>query len=138
MIIVRFRSDAAVQARGFQAHWRAIPFTCGGVLTAQAFGQTFSSPHYPTEYPFGTECVWTIQAPKSQLITLSIEDISLSTDDALLIYDGSSPSSPVLARLSGNTTINEYLVTTQNNVFVYFPVELSRKRGRGFSSDINA
>ncbi|KAK6036183.1 hypothetical protein COOONC_26312, partial [Cooperia oncophora] len=48
-----------------------LPFSCGGVLTAQAFGQTFSSPHYPTEYPFGTECVWTIQAPKSQLITLS-------------------------------------------------------------------
>ncbi|VDM80410.1 unnamed protein product, partial [Strongylus vulgaris] len=60
MIIVRFRSDAAVQARGFQAHWRA--------------------------------------APKQQLITLSVEDVSLASDDVLLVYDGSSPSSAVLAR----------------------------------------
>ncbi|XGW30547.1 hypothetical protein V3C99_009476 [Haemonchus contortus] len=132
MIIVRFRSDAAVQARGFQAQWRAIPFSCGGVLTAQAFGQTFSSPHYPTKYPLGAECVWSIQAPKSQLITLSIEDVSLSSEDALLIYDGSSPSSPVLARLSGNTNITEYLVTTQSNVYVYF-LSSSTGKGRGFS-----
>ncbi|EPB80398.1 hypothetical protein ANCCEY_00495 [Ancylostoma ceylanicum] len=109
-----------------------VPFTCGGSLTAQAYGQTFSSPHYPSEYPSGTECVWAIQAPKQQLITLSIEDISLSSDDALLIYDGPSPSSAVLARLSGNSSITEYLVTTQNNVYVYFLSNVKAK-GRGFS-----
>ncbi|VDM57877.1 unnamed protein product [Angiostrongylus costaricensis] len=70
MVIVQFRTDAVVQARGFHTHWRAVKFVCGGVLTAQAFGQTFSSPHYPVDYPAGSECVWTIQAPKSQLITL--------------------------------------------------------------------
>ncbi|VDL86298.1 unnamed protein product [Nippostrongylus brasiliensis] len=103
MMIVRFRSDAGVQARGFQAHWRAVPFSCGGVLTAQAFGQTFSSPLYPSGYPAGTECVWTIQAPKSQLITLSIEDVSLSSDDTLILYDGASPSSQILTRYGQNS-----------------------------------
>ncbi|KHJ79467.1 CUB domain protein, partial [Oesophagostomum dentatum] len=98
MIIIRFRSDASIQARGFQANWRAVPFSCGGALSAQAYGQTVSSPHYPSEYPRSTECVWTIQAPKQQLITLSVEDLALSPEDAVLVYDGPSPSSPLLAR----------------------------------------
>uniref|UniRef100_A0A1I7X7W2 Sushi, von Willebrand factor type A, EGF and pentraxin domain-containing protein 1 n=1 Tax=Heterorhabditis bacteriophora TaxID=37862 RepID=A0A1I7X7W2_HETBA len=71
-LIIRFRSDPVIQARGFQAQWRA-------------------------DYPHEAECVWTIQAAKGQLITLSIEDLSLSPDDSLVIYDGESPSSPILA-----------------------------------------
>ncbi|CAJ0600817.1 unnamed protein product [Cylicocyclus nassatus] len=125
-------STTAVQARGFQAHWRSVPFSCGGILTAQAYGQTFSSPQYPSEYPSGTECVWIVQAPKQQLITLSIEDVSLASDDALIIYDGSSPTSAVLARLSGNSSNTEYLVTTQNNAYIYFLSNV-RGKGRGFS-----
>nr|CDJ95186.1 C-type lectin and Low density lipoprotein-receptor and CUB and Sushi SCR CCP and EGF calcium-binding and Coagulation factor 5 8 type and Hyalin and GCC2 GCC3 and EGF domain containing protein [Haemonchus contortus] len=55
----------------------------------------FSTPNYPSSYKGNANCRWVIEAPINSRI--QIEDVSLSSEDALLIYDGSSPSSPVLA-----------------------------------------
>lgn len=49
-----------------------MTITCGGILTAQTYSQTLSTPNYPNPYPNGLECVWIIEAPKGQLITLDV------------------------------------------------------------------
>lgn len=41
-------------------------------MKAQLYAQTLSSPEYPREYPNGLECVWKIDAPQGQLITLTV------------------------------------------------------------------
>ncbi|PIO58948.1 sushi domain protein, partial [Teladorsagia circumcincta] len=46
MIIVRFRSDAAVQARGFQAHWRA---NCPALKTPPLVSLSTKSTTYETK-----------------------------------------------------------------------------------------
>ncbi|VDM95100.1 unnamed protein product, partial [Onchocerca ochengi] len=72
IMVVRFSSDAQIQARGFEASWRAASVSCGGVLKAQPYGQTFTSPDYPKNYPNGIECVWKIDAHPGQLISLYV------------------------------------------------------------------
>ncbi|VDD92750.1 unnamed protein product, partial [Enterobius vermicularis] len=133
VMIVKFASDAQVQARGFQANWRTITVACGGTLKAQPYGQTLSSPDYPKPYPNGLECAWTIDAPKGQLISLNVEDLDLeSAHDFLLIYDGSSPSAPVLARLSKAYSLPQLITSSQNRLYIYFYSNYAQN-GRGFS-----
>jgi hypothetical protein len=50
----------------------SVTVTCGGTLKAQPYGQTFTSPAYPNPYPNGLECVWKIDAPKNDVITLDV------------------------------------------------------------------
>lgn len=49
-----------------------VSVSCGGILKAQPYGQTFTSPDFPKKYPNGVECVWKIEAPLGQLISLDV------------------------------------------------------------------
>jgi len=52
-----------------------VAISCGATLKAQNYAQTFTSPNYPSPYPNGLECVWTIDAPKGTLVTLDVSDV---------------------------------------------------------------
>lgn len=94
-----------------------MPFSCGGTLNAQVFSQTFSS---PKPYPAGGECVWKIEAPEGQLISLTVDDFDTKLNkDQLIIYNGNHPSAAVLARLTG-TVKNQLIVSTTNHLYIYF------------------
>ncbi|CAL2041945.1 unnamed protein product [Caenorhabditis brenneri] len=72
MMIVQFRTDAQSNARGWQLKWRAVPFTCGGHYTAQAYIQSFVSPGYPKTFSNGAECVWTVETTPGQVVSLVV------------------------------------------------------------------
>lgn len=98
-----------------------MPVNCGGLLKAQTVGQQLHSPEWPRAYPNGMECVWRIEAPAGQLISLNIDEFETEQGrDFLAIYDGSSPAAPVLARFNGKQTEPELLISTQSNVYIYF------------------
>ncbi|KAL3108455.1 hypothetical protein niasHT_015377 [Heterodera trifolii] len=119
-MVVRFRSDHAIQARGFQASWRAVSASCGGLLSVQSQPQQLISPDWPRPYPNGMECVWHMNAPEGQLISLTVEEFDLEQDkDFLMIYDGAHPSAPLLAKLSGKSD-PQLIVSTQSRLYLYF------------------
>ncbi|KAL3983031.1 EGF-like domain family protein [Acanthocheilonema viteae] len=133
VMVVRFSSDAQIQARGFEASWRAASVSCGGILKAQPYGQIFSSPDYPKNYQNGVECVWKIDAPSGQLISLDVEEFDLEkVNDFLQIYDGGTPLAPVLTRLTGTFTNPQLIISTQSQLYIYFYSNFARN-GRGFS-----
>ncbi|VDM23842.1 unnamed protein product [Toxocara canis] len=133
VVVVKFASDAHLQARGFQAIWRTVSVSCGGVLKAQPYGQTLTSPDFPKNYPNGLECVWKIDAPRGQLISLNVEDLDLEAPhDFLIIYDGVKPSAPVLARLSSSISQPQLIVSSQSHLYIYFYSNFAQN-GRGFS-----
>uniref|UniRef100_A0A914GWY3 Uncharacterized protein n=1 Tax=Globodera rostochiensis TaxID=31243 RepID=A0A914GWY3_GLORO len=102
------------------ASWRAVSASCGGHLSAQSQSQQLNSPDWPRLYPNGMECVWHLQAPEGQLISLTIEELDLEPDrDFLLIYDGAHPAAPTLARLSGKSE-PQLIVSTQSRLYLYF------------------
>ena len=103
-MIIKFKSDASVEKRGFRASWVTEPKSCGADLVASSTEQVMVSPNYPENYPGGLECLHTITAGKGKIITLEIEDFDMErVRDFLLIKDGDSADAPVLAKLTGNT-----------------------------------
>lgn len=69
----------------------------------------------------------------SQLLFFKVEDLDLeSAHDFLLIYDGSSPSAPVLARLSKAYSLPQLITSSQNRLYIYFYSNYAQN-GRGFS-----
>lgn len=133
-MIVKFTSDGSVERKGFRATWKTEPQNCGGVLQAVGQGQVLTSSGYPKPYPAGLECLYILQAQAGRIISIEVQDLDLVRGrDYLLIRDGDSPSSPVLARLSGKTDENtRVIISTGNKLYLYFKTSLGES-GKGFN-----
>lgn len=140
LMIIKFRSDASVEKRGFRASWKTEPLKCGGEFTAQNNAQFINSPQYPNYYPGGLECVYVITASQGKTITLEVTELDLEPDtDFLLIRDGLSSRSAPLGRFSGNMSTElsksheRYIVSTGNSVYIYFHSNFGVHSRKGFS-----
>ncbi|XP_064922872.1 cubilin isoform X1 [Columba livia] len=112
-LTVLFRSDYSVAGRGFDAYYTSLLISnstpgdtsCGGLL--QGLSGSFQSPGYPNNYPNDARCVWRIQLPdpdlrvELQFLGVELEGTSCMYD-AIEVYDGGSPSSPLLASVCSN------------------------------------
>ena len=119
-MIIKFRSDEAVEKKGFHASWTTSTEgqSCGGDRTALPSPQILASPGYDgrSEYPGGLECLHVIKAPQGQVITLEIEDFDMEPEnDFVLIRDGSEPDSPALVTLTGEMSDNPQFVVSTGN-----------------------
>ncbi|XP_045124302.1 sushi, von Willebrand factor type A, EGF and pentraxin domain-containing protein 1-like isoform X1 [Portunus trituberculatus] len=132
-MILKFRTDATVEKRGFRASWKTEPQDCGGELIATPQEQIMTSYNYPLEYPGGLECLYLIRTQKGRVITLEILDFELENEkDFILVRDGSSPSDSLLARLSGPQEKNpRFIVSTGSVIYFYFYTSLGTSH-RGF------
>ncbi|KAG8179313.1 hypothetical protein JTE90_016418 [Oedothorax gibbosus] len=139
LMIVKFRSDASVEKKGFRASWKTEPIKCGGELLAMPNAQLFNSPLYPQSYPGGLECLYIISAPSSKIITLEILDFDFEPEkDFLFIRDGTSPSDPLLAKLTGSVENNpKFIMSTGNKVYIYMQTSYGDSR-KGFSMRFRA
>lgn len=139
LMIIKFRSDATVEKRGFRASWKTEPLKCGGEFIAQTITQSISSPQYPNHYPGGLECVYVIQANQGKTITLEIVELDLEPEnDFILIRDGLNSKSPPLGRFTGNLTSSlkesheRYVVSTGNTLYIYFHSNFGVHFRKGF------
>ena len=119
-MIIQFRSDEAVEKKGFHASWTTSTEgqSCGGDRSALPSPQILASPGYDgkSEYPGGLECLHVIKAPQGQIITLEVEDFDMEQDnDFVLIRDGEEPDSPELATLTGAMSDNPQFVMSTGN-----------------------
>ena len=127
MMIVKFRSDASVEKRGFRASWKTEPIKCGGELFAQTSAQVITSPLYPDPYPGGLECVYIITAPMGKTVTLEVVQLDLEDDkDFIYVRDGPGPVHPLLAKLTGSiqSVTTKFIVSTSNRVYLYLKTHL--------------
>ena len=130
-MIIKFKSDGAVEKSGFRASWRTEPQSCGGDHYATSSHQVIDSPNYPNvPYPGGLECLHTISAPKGKIITLEIEDFEMEPDkDFVLIRDGARADAKELARLTGTRDQNPQFVTsTGNKLYIYTKTDQADSR----------
>ncbi|NXH11671.1 CUBN protein, partial [Bucco capensis] len=100
--IVRFKTDAAVSGKGFNASWQENPGGCGGIF--QATSGEIHSPNYPQPYDSNTDCSWLIQVDHSHRVLLNFTDLSIQShpscdSDSLAVFDGPSHEAPLLTRL---------------------------------------
>ncbi|CAL4150116.1 unnamed protein product [Meganyctiphanes norvegica] len=132
-MIIKFKSDASVEKRGFRASWKAEPQQCGGDIIATPQPQDLSSPNHPLEYPGGLECLYVIKTQQGRVITLEVQDLELEQNtDFILIRDGMTPSSNMLARLTGKREDNpKFVISTGPLIYFYFHTNLGDSH-RGF------
>ncbi|XP_076035426.1 sushi, von Willebrand factor type A, EGF and pentraxin domain-containing protein uif [Oratosquilla oratoria] len=132
-MIVKFKTDASVEKRGFRASWKTEPQTCGGEVIATPQAQVLTSPNHPLEYPGGLECLYILKTQQGRVITLEIEDLDLEEGkDYILIRNGDSPSDSLLATLTGSKEDNpRFVVSTKPVLYFYVYTNLGESR-RGF------
>ncbi|XP_038136532.1 cubilin-like, partial [Cyprinodon tularosa] len=135
LLTVRFKSDAYVSGRGFNASWVEVQGGCGGPVTAPA-GE-IHSPLYPASYPNNVDCSWVISVEVSHRVLLNFTDLDIEyhtncTWDYVEIHDGSSASFPLLSRVCGSST-PQPITSTTNTIYVRFRSDSSRNH-RGFSA----
>ncbi|XP_071520140.1 uncharacterized protein uif isoform X2 [Panulirus ornatus] len=132
-MIIKFKTDASVEKRGFRASWKTEPQDCGGELIATPQEQIMTSYNYPLDYPGGLECLYILKTQQGRVITLEILDMDLEDGkDFILVRDGSSPSDSMLARLTGSQKDNSrFIISTGPVIYFYFHTSLGVSR-RGF------
>ncbi|TRY89102.1 hypothetical protein DNTS_004573 [Danionella cerebrum] len=102
IITVRFQSSET-PGKGFSA---AYYTSCGANFTAST-GRVVS-PNYPEHYPPNSACSYIINSGDQMVVALTfktfqVEAHSACEYDGVKIYSGTTPSSPPLATLCGNT-----------------------------------
>ncbi|KAK7079934.1 Calcium ion binding, partial [Halocaridina rubra] len=132
-MIIKFKTDASVEKRGFRASWKTEPQNCGGDLIATPQEQILTSNNYPLEYPGGLECLYILKTQQGRVITLEILDLDLEEEnDFILIRDGNSPSDALLARLTGTKEDSpQFIISTGPVIYFYFHTNLGVSQ-RGF------
>ncbi|XP_072307339.1 cubilin [Eucyclogobius newberryi] len=145
-VTLQFESDAVVGGRGFLIEWRAVqnsgppptipPGACGGSLTTGDRPGLLFSPGWPQNYPLEEECTWLIRSPDStvelNLLYLDLEDYPNCYFDSLVIRDGPSTLSPVLATVCGREVPGP-LHSSADSMYIHFSSD-SSVSGRGFNA----
>ncbi|KAI1888819.1 hypothetical protein AGOR_G00172680 [Albula goreensis] len=134
-VTVRFKSDAYISGRGFNASWLEVPGGCGGAFTAPS-GE-IHSPGYPNNYPNNVDCSWVITVDAGHRVLfnfslLEIESHSSCQWDYVAIHDGPSQASPLLAQVCGFNRPDP-IISTQNTIYVRFRSDVSANH-KGFSA----
>ncbi|XP_041824165.1 cubilin [Melanotaenia boesemani] len=134
ILTVRFKSDAYVSGRGFNASWSEVQGGCGGPVTAPS-GE-IHSPLYPSSYPNNADCSWTVSVDANHRVFLNFTDLDIEYHsgclwDYVAIHDGPTMSSPLLAQVCGTST--PPITSTQSTIYVRFRSDSSGNH-RGFSA----
>ncbi|XP_059901037.1 cubilin [Gadus macrocephalus] len=132
-ITVRFKTDAYVSGRGFNASWVESNGGCGGPVTAP-YGE-IHSPAYPANYPNSVDCSWVISVDPTHRVLfnftdLDVEDYPDCQNDYVSIHDGPSVLAPQLGRVCGSVR-PAAIISTQNVIYVRFRSDASLNH-RGF------
>ncbi|XP_029134023.2 cubilin [Labrus bergylta] len=134
-LTVRFKSDAYVSGRGFNASWVEVQGGCGGPITAPS-GE-IHSPLYPSSYPNNVDCSWVISVDQNHRVLFNFSDLDIEQHsdciwDYVAIHDGPTMSAPLLARVCG-TSAPPAITSTQSTIYVRFRSDSSNSH-RGFSA----
>ncbi|KAG7199007.1 hypothetical protein KM043_013159 [Ampulex compressa] len=132
-VFITFVTDAYIAFNGFRLEW-AID-GCGGHLT-KPMG-AFTSPGYPSAYPYDIECEWLIEVDHTHSIELTLHEVRTEKlekcwYDKVQIYSGTDANSPELVEICYTEKPVVY-TSFGNAMFVKFHSD-HNYAGRGFSA----
>ncbi len=137
-LFVQFTTDNATVSAGWSANYSALTGgTCSGTTLLTNASGSFEDGSGAAEYAPGSLCSWLIQPDDAVSITLSFSafDTQLNAD-GVVVYDGSTTSSPVLGFFSGNM-LPPSLSSSNGSVLVRF-VSDATIGGQGFQANYEA
>ena len=99
---------------------------------------TINSPNYPSNYGNNELCHWRIQASPGARIQLQFETFVTERRDYIFMYDGSTESSSLLGKLSGNFgSLLSPIFSTGSQLYVIWDTDASITRS-GFKIKVIA
>ncbi|XP_074528476.1 enteropeptidase [Halichoeres trimaculatus] len=115
-----------------------IPTDCGGPYDLWEPNSSFSSPNYPRSYGNNAKCLWTLHTTEGRNIQLHFSDFDVeATYDVVEVRDGAGPDSTLLAVLTGTDGPAHDLISTTNQMTVWFFTDKEGYR-RGFTANFTS
>ncbi|XP_061607433.1 enteropeptidase isoform X2 [Phyllopteryx taeniolatus] len=115
-----------------------IPADCGGPFDMWEPNSTFNSPNYPQSYGNRARCVWTLHTVPGRNIQVHFLDFDVEENyDMVEVRDGVGPNSTLLTVLTGTGVPDHDLISTTNQVTVWFFTD-SSGYGRGFKANFTS
>lgn len=80
-MVIFFKTDSSITLNGFMATYIFVDVSkfCGGFYVQQS--GVIRSPNYPGNYPRSRECVWVLEAPNRQKVTLIVDTFELESHE---------------------------------------------------------
>ncbi|XP_015589651.1 cubilin [Cephus cinctus] len=119
-----FHSDWAIRREGFVASYVFLDASkvCGGHYYKS--NGVIRSPNYPNNYPTSKNCIWIIEVPRGQKITLKresflLEGYSSCYFDYLEVRNGGSATSPLFGKYC-NEQLPDEITSFTNQLYLKF------------------
>ena len=121
-MMIRFKSDSAVEGKGFRASYRTRESKCGGLVTGVR--GVITSPNYPHNYDSHDDCGWLVTVDRDHVVQFTFEDFDVEPHsncsyDHVALYDGNSTEAPLLLMHCGRDLPSPAMIkSTSNQMFV--------------------
>ena len=102
--------------------------TCKGTL--DIVQKIVQSPNYPSNYPDGALCTWSIRTKLGNQIFLTVEKFNTETGDYLKIFDGRDSTAKTIGMIDGNPG-HRSITLIGNELFLQFTSDVSGNK-KGF------
>jgi Zn-dependent metalloprotease len=131
-LLIRFSSDENTTAAGWSANYTSTltkPYCDGSTILTEAEGH-FEDGSGTDPYANNSRCSWLIAPPCASSITLSFSSFDTEQDtEGLIVYDGNSEESPLLAILSGSELPDDISSSTGEMLVVFITDESITMQG---------
>jgi hypothetical protein len=135
-MLVEFISDDRISGAGWYAVYSSfVPQSnfCSGETLLTAPAGSFSDGSGAENYRAGSLCKWLIQPPGAEAITLNFSSFNINELDEVLVFDGSTTTSPLIGSYTG-ADIPPTITSSGGSLLVYFVVR-SREGGNGWNAN---
>ncbi len=105
------------------------PSYCNSVSDIYGVEGNFNDGSGPENYQDNSNCFWTILPECGQNIYLSFDYFDVKSGDTLIIYDGTTLSDPILAKLSNEMELPADLFSDKGGVLLNFVTNSSETGG---------
>lgn len=109
-MFVQFTSNFFGNAAGWRASYTSASSNCQANVIFSANNSDFTDgTRNGSNYDNNTDCEWLIQPTNPNVfVEVNFSRYDIANGDSLILYDGATTNSPVLATLLGSTTVGTY------------------------------
>ncbi|XP_036359320.1 uncharacterized protein LOC115212292 isoform X2 [Octopus sinensis] len=95
--------------------------------------QSIYSPLYPNMPPGNMEKTWLLLAPFGDIVTLQVQDLMLSNEDELIVYNGESDLSEIYVKFTNAAyQYSTPIISTKNTMYIKYNTGIFPNKSRGF------
>ncbi|XP_063159632.1 cubilin [Candoia aspera] len=130
-LYIKLRTDGSLSGGGFLARFKQV---CQGIIIANRSQGILESLDYPSNYPPGVYCNWTIQTTTGNTLNYSFQALSTKGGercerDHVKLYDGPNAQSNLIGIFCGDSDLPSGGTTSSSLHVVFFSDQTEQSTG---------